>query len=96
MIVAFREVAEAELEAASDVYSALNPELGRRFLAEVDLAVSLAAENPKAYAIVDADIRHVRLRRFPHALYFRVVRDVLVVLALFHPARDPSRLLRRS
>ncbi len=58
MIVAFREVAEAELEAASDVYSALNPELGRRFLAEVDLAVSLAAENPKAYAIVDADIRH--------------------------------------
>jgi hypothetical protein len=30
------------------------------------------------------------MHTFPHAVYFRIVGEVIVVLAVFHPRRNPS------
>ena len=90
MIVLFREIAEAELESAWKRYADIDVDLGHRFLAQIDAALARAAENPESYQVVEADIRHVRLRRFPHALYFRIVGNFLIVIAVFHPARHPA------
>lgn len=90
MIVLFREVAEAELEAAWKRYREIDPGVGHRFLDQIDAALARAVDNPESYQVVEADLRHVRLRRFPHALYFRLVGPALVVVAVVHPSRDPS------
>lgn len=39
--------------------------------------------NPDRYEFADADIHEGPLRRFPYAVYYRV-------LAVYHTARDPS------
>jgi ParE toxin of type II toxin-antitoxin system, parDE len=90
VIVLFREVAETELEAAWRRYAEIDPELGRRFLEQANAALERAAENAESYQVLEADIRHVRLRRFPHALYFRLVGNALVVIAVAHPSRHPA------
>ncbi len=35
------------------------------------------------------DARCALLRRFPYAIYYRVKRDRIVVIAVFHSSRDP-------
>ena len=90
-MVLFRAAAEADLREAFAYYAGIDPELGDGFLDAVDEAVGRASEHPLAHRIVHGPLRRVGLMRFPHGLYFRVVRDeVLVVVACIHPARDPS------
>ena len=96
MIVLFREVAEEELLAAWSWYAAVDAAPATRFVARVEAAMASAARNPEAYQRIEGDIRHVRLRGFPHALYFRVVGEAIVVVAVFHLSRSPSKLKGRA
>lgn len=96
MIVLFRAAAEADLREALAYYVGIEAELGDGFIDEVDQAVARAREHPLAYRVVHGELRRVGLKRFPHGLYYRLVRDeVLVVVACIHPARDPSVWMSR-
>ncbi len=47
------------------------------------------ALNPLLYRVVHGEIRRRLLRRFPYAVYFTLEGNEIVVLGLFHCARDP-------
>jgi plasmid stabilization system protein ParE len=63
--------------------------LGRDFLDEVDRTLAEIVANPARFGFADADIREGLLRRFPYAVYYRVLPDRVRVLAVYHTARDP-------
>jgi toxin ParE1/3/4 len=42
------------------------------------------------------DVRRARCRRFPYALFFRVIDETVHVIACFHSRRDPRQWQRRS
>ncbi len=63
--------------------------LGLEMSDQVDAAIHAAAENPLAFAMVAGDTRRVLCRRFPHAVFFQVTGDRLVVLAVTHVRRNP-------
>ena len=63
--------------------------MGAVFRAELDHAVQRLAANPLQFPIVFADIRRALLRRFPYALFFRIVDDAVFVMACFHSSREP-------
>ena len=63
--------------------------LGNRFRAELDHVAQRLAANPLQFPPVFADVRRALLRRFPYALFFRIVDDAVVVMACFHSSRDP-------
>ncbi len=72
------------------------PGLDREFLAAVDVAVRSAAARALAFPLVDDTIRRVLVKRFPYTVVFDVIRDELIVLAVFHRRRQPvSWRLRR-
>lgn len=48
-------------------------------------------ESAEAFARVHHEIRRVRLRRFPYAIYYRILSDEIVVLAVMHGRRQPRR-----
>jgi plasmid stabilization system protein ParE len=48
------------------------------------------ASNPEAYPEVLDGIRKAVVKRFPCCLYFRVRGECIVVLAVFHSARNPA------
>ena len=89
--VRFLPLARLEAIEAWDWYAQRSPGLGEAFLLEIDRAVELISDNPLHYPRMLADIRRVRLRRFPYSLFFRVIEDECFVLACFHASRDPKR-----
>lgn len=94
--VVFGPAARAELIEARDWYSARAEELAVRFTAEVEAVVERIAAAPQHFFVVHRDIRRARFRRFPYALFFRVIGGTVHVIACFHSSRDPRQWQRRS
>ena len=88
-VVSFLPAAQFEAGEAQDWYEAEAGGLGAVFRAELDHAVQRLAANPLQFPIVFADIRRALLRRFPYALFFRIVDDAVFVMACFHSSREP-------
>ena len=80
---------------ASNWYEAQAEGAGLDFTRAFFAAVARAARQPAAARIVYAGFRRVRLRRFPHSLYYRAEAAETVFFLLFHGARYPG-LLRRT
>lgn len=96
LMVKVHRAARAEFIAAALRYEAERPGLGAEFIAEIDRCISLAAEQPKAYAVVHDDIRRVTSRGFPYGVYLRLEAARIVVLAVFHGRRNPSIWQQRA
>jgi plasmid stabilization system protein ParE len=94
--VVFSPAARAELIEARDWYSARGAELADRFITEIDNVVARIATAPQQFPLVHRDVRRARCRRFPYALFFRVIGGTVQVIACFHSKRDPRQWQRRS
>ena len=80
-----------DLSAARDYYDQANVELGNRFIDAVLAAIAFARERPEACPVVRGSVRAVRCRKFPYRVYFETEPDRVVVLAVYHTARNPYR-----
>jgi toxin ParE1/3/4 len=94
--VVLRRAARRELDDAALWYEERRVGLGGEFVAEIERAIGLVAENPERFPIMHRDIRCVRARRFPYSVFFRVEPTRVVVLAVFHARRDPIIWQRRA
>jgi plasmid stabilization system protein ParE len=66
--------------------------LGEDFLRMFYACTSEIARNPLIYPKVFEDIRRRLLRRFPYALYFLIENNEIIVIGLFHCARNPQTI----
>jgi len=82
--------ARDEFDAAVDWYEQQRPGLGTAFLDLVrDVFVGIAA-NPQLHASVYQDVRKAVVQKFPYVVLYKVELGQLVVIAIFHTARDPA------
>ncbi|WP_414703738.1 type II toxin-antitoxin system RelE/ParE family toxin [Povalibacter sp.] len=86
----FRKAARLEYDEAASWYESQRPGLGIEFVSEIGHALLQACEMPQRFPRMLADIRCVRVRRFPYSIFFRVRSDQLVVVSVFHARRDPG------
>lgn len=82
--------AEAELIEAAQFYEQRVPTLGSQFLDAADRAIGAIQEAPERWSIIEADVRHYLMPRFPYAIYYRVLPDHLRILAFKHHGRHPD------
>ena len=94
--VAFRPQADAEVREARRWYEERRSGLGTKFAAAVEEAVAQITENPLAFPCVRGETRRAILHRFPYGLYFRVLRDEVIVLGVVHGRRHSRRWKSRS
>lgn len=73
-------------------YEAQAEGVGHEFTRAFFAAVARAARQPQLAREVYAGFRRVRLRRYPHSLYYRAEAGEVVFFLLFHGARDPKLL----
>lgn len=92
----YQPEAEADVRAAFDWYEHQREGLGEEFLGELGRVEETARSNPLAFRIIRRDARRIMLHRFPYQLIFRLMGDVIVVVACFHGRRSPKRLERRE
>ena len=82
--------AEAELIGAARFYEGRVPTLGAQFIDAADRAVRVIQEAPERWGIIEADVRHYLMPRFPYAIYYRVLPDHIRILAFKHHSRHPD------
>ena len=82
--------AEAELIEAAQFYERQVSTLGAQFLDAVDQAVRIIVDAPERWSIIDANVRHYLMPRFPYAIYYRVTADYIRILAVKHHRRHPG------
>jgi plasmid stabilization system protein ParE len=88
--------AREELREAARWYEEQIAGLGRQLLDSVHLVIRGIGESPLRFAVVHRDVRRALVARFPYGVFYRIADDGgIVVLAILHLARDPSRWIDR-
>jgi plasmid stabilization system protein ParE len=70
--------------------------LGEQFMIEIQSVLDRIERNPELHALIYKDVRHIRVKRFPYAVYYRIEIDRIAVIAVHHSKRDPSRWQSRA
>jgi len=86
-----RPAAAADIAEAFEWYESRRVGLGVEFVRSMDAALESLRRAPSANPIVHRDVRRALLRRFPYGVFYRVIRDEILVVACFHGSRDPRR-----
>lgn len=86
----FRPDVRDDINDAYNWYERQKPGLGDEFINCVDEILNRVCLLPESYAIVYRDVRRAVLRRFPYAVYHRVISSRVVMTAVFQARRDPK------
>jgi plasmid stabilization system protein ParE len=92
----FRPAAAADIERGHAWYERERAGLGEEFLAEVFSTVQAVLDRPETFPVLYRQTRRALVRRFPYALFFRVMDEAIVFVACFHVRRNPGVWKRRS
>lgn len=88
--VVFRREARTEFDGAADWYEQRQLGLGPRFTRAVQRVLDRVARQPDFYPIVWRDVREALVRGFPYCVYYREEPRQVLVVSVFHTARDPA------
>lgn len=83
-------LAAEEILAAFRYYLERSPRAADGFLDALEKAAEVIGAHPLGFPIVRGSLRHIRLRKFPYALYYRVVGDEIQIVGCIHAKRHPS------
>ena len=64
--------------------------LGAQSLNAIERAIAIIIEAPDRWSIIEEDVRHYLMPRFPFAIYYRVLSDHIRILAFKHHSRHPG------
>ena len=86
----FRARVARDLAAARQWYESQGGTiLGERFLSAVTETFVQIQAQPQAFQLVNEEVRHAVVRRFPYLVFFLFERNEIVVLAILHTSRNP-------
>lgn len=95
MNYSFHPHAEKELEEAEKHYDNIREELGDRFRAETETAISRILDFPNAWQLLSQNTRRRTLKTFLYGIVYRVKTDEIRILAVMHLHREPNYWLDR-
>ena len=90
MNFSFHPEAEEEFNKAIDYYEDIEPGLGYDFALEVYSAIQLSVEFPKAWVVLEDEVRRCLVRRFPYAILYSAEENGVFILAVMNLHREPG------
>ena len=88
--------AEEDLAKAKRWYDDQRMGLGQEFLQHVEQVFDRIRQWPEMHAVVREDVRQALVKRFPYVVCYRIVRNTIRVIAVYHGHRDPNTWQSRS
>jgi hypothetical protein len=84
-----------EIETARKWYDQIAFGLADEFTRCLVATLDRIHRNPSMYAVVESTFRRAGLRRFPYQLFYRIGREQVFVLGLYHSHADPQTAISR-
>lgn len=89
MNVILSKEARSDVLQAFEWYEARRAGLGREYRDALDATIIRILRYPVAFEPGERGLRRALVSRFPHALYFRVYPEAVVVVGVLHAQRRP-------
>jgi plasmid stabilization system protein ParE len=86
----FHPQALQETENAVAWYAERSMRAAKRFVEDMGAAVAAIGETPERWSRFDGEARRTLLRRYPYVVVYRVLTDLIQVLAVAHGRRRPG------
>ena len=80
---------------AYDWYELQQPGLGDLFLLDVESCYDKLEAWPIAYIKIKRNFRQIVLKTFPYVLVFEVIKNEVIVYAVFHTSRSPRKKFKK-
>jgi plasmid stabilization system protein ParE len=90
MTFEFHAEAETEFYAAIDYYEECQQGLGFDFSIEVHAGIQRILDFPRAWPILEGDLRRCITHRFPYGILYSIEPDRIYILAVMHLHRHPD------
>lgn len=90
MSFSFHPEAEEEFNIAIEYYEDIEPGLGYDFSLEVYSTIQRSIEFPKAWAVLEGEIRRSLVRRFPYGVLYSEEQDEIIIVAVMNLHRNPD------
>ena len=90
MNYSFHPEAEEEFNQAIDYYEETEPGLGYDFALEIYSAIQRAITFPKAWAVLEGEVRRSLVRRFPYGILYFEEEGEIFILAVMNLHREPG------
>ena len=87
--------AEQDIADARQWYEERHEGLGDDFETCLDEAFEKLTRFPTVFGAVYSGLRRFQVRRFPYGVYFQVLDETVVVVAVLHSRQDLKRLGKR-
>lgn len=82
--------AEVDFDKSFEFYSKDSTKVADAFFKQINLGFENIKQNPKSFPIAHKDIRKYVVKKFPFVIYYRIVRTLIQVIAIFHTSRNPE------
>jgi len=92
----FHPEAEVELNLSIDYYESIEPGLGYDFAIEVYDTIQRVLEFPKAWTILDGEVRRSLVKRFPYGVLYSEDAGDILILAVMNLHRAPDYWKHRA
>ena len=92
----FKPKALEMLEHAYHWYEQKQEGLGDIFLQSVEICYGKLQSAPVAYGKINNRYRQLIIPRFPYVIAFEIIKNEVIVLAVFHTSRNPKEKLKRK
>ena len=96
MVLSFHELAERELNDATQYYDREQAGLGAAFIADVQRCTDAILEHPEAGPVIRGRVRRRLCRRFRYGVLYTIQPDTVRVLAVMNLRRRPAYWVGRS
>lgn len=83
-------LARREYDDSQDYYESQQQGLGLQFFQAVEDVLQRMASNPRQWPEVYKKVREAPVPNWPFSIYYRVQRKQIVVISVFHHARNPD------
>jgi hypothetical protein len=90
MSFSFHPEAEIEFNDAIDYYEKVELGLGYDFAIEVYSTIKRTVSLPKAWSVIEGDIRRSLVKRFPYGILYSEEENGIYIIAVMHLHRFPD------
>lgn len=88
--------AYAELADIFSFYNNISQSLGDKFLTAWDRTIKEIVRNPLGYEVKHIYFRQAMIRKFPHMVIFECFKQTVIIYAVLHAKKHPSKRYRRK
>lgn len=86
----YHERFDSDVDAIRDWYEEKLPGLDDRFESELQSTITSIRERPESFSSIRGKRRRALVGGFPYLVLFDISGDIVLVVGVFHAARNPS------